>query len=227
MKLHAFDLMFLVPQAHDDPVVRLRGDRQFLRQRLSLDNQRVITRGCKRIIQIVKNAFAIMMNLAGLAMEQFRSADNFAAKRRANGLMSQAHAQNWEFSFQALYQLDGNSRLLRRARPGRNHNFLWLAAFNFFHGNLVVAMHLHIATQFAQILRQVIGERIVVIQQQNHGQTLFQKRPNTSPANSSRASTKSAQSTSADATTESGAHYLTFCARSNALSNAPALFRLS
>ncbi len=35
-------------------------------------------------------------------------------------------------------------------------------------GNLVVAMHLYVAAQLAEILRQVVGKRIVVVEQQNH-----------------------------------------------------------
>ena len=49
MKLDTFELMASMPHAHDDPVIRLRGDRQFPRQRLSLHNKRVIPSSGKGI----------------------------------------------------------------------------------------------------------------------------------------------------------------------------------
>src|SRR4029077_14507404 len=39
---------------------------------------------------------------------------------------------------------------------------------NFFHRNLVVAMQFHVAAQLAQVLRQVVGKRIVVVEEQDH-----------------------------------------------------------
>src|SRR5215470_12656484 len=58
---------------------------------------------------------------------------------------------------------------MRGARAGRNHNALRFSADDFFDGNLVVAMHLDVATKLAEILREVIGEGVVVVEQQNHG----------------------------------------------------------
>src|SRR5208282_3731918 len=70
---------------------------------------------------------------------------------------------------QPAYQLHGNPGFLRSAWTGGNYNALGLPADNFVDGNLIVAMHFERTTQFAQVLGQVVGERIVVVQQQNHG----------------------------------------------------------
>src|SRR5262249_38293309 len=107
---------------------------------------------------------AVMLDLACFAVEEFRSPDDLAAERSADRLMPQAYTENGDFAGQALYQLHGNSRFTRSARARRNDDALGLAANDFVDGDFVVAMHFHVAAQLAKILREVIGERVVVVQ---------------------------------------------------------------
>src|SRR5437899_11509048 len=88
VKLDAFDFVAAVAEAHDDAIIGLRGDRQFARQRFFLDDQRMIACGGEGIRQLAENVFAVVMDLAGLAVKKFRSADDFPAERGANGLMA-------------------------------------------------------------------------------------------------------------------------------------------
>src|SRR3984893_3585273 len=168
MKLHSFNFVPFVSQSHNDPVIRLRCYRRLSRQTLSFHNQGAITRRGKRVSQLPQHALPIMVNLAGLAMNQWRSALYLPAKSRSNRLVPQAHAKNWKLPRQFLDQLHGNSRLLRRAWTWRNHNPFRLFPLDIFNADLIVAMHFHLASQFAQILRQVVSKRVVVVEQQNH-----------------------------------------------------------
>src|SRR5260370_10014792 len=128
----------------------------------------MVARGGEGIGQLAENILAVVMDLASLAVKEFRSADYFSAERGADGLMAKAHAKDRKFSGQALHQLHGNARFLRSARTGGNHDTLRLSADNFFHGNFVVTVHFDLATQLAEILREVVSKRIVVIHQQTH-----------------------------------------------------------
>ena len=92
MELDAFDGKFAVAEAHDDAIIGLRSDGQFARERLSLDDQRVIARCGKRIGQLPEDAFAVVMDFAGLAVEKFGRADDFPAERNSDRLMPQANA---------------------------------------------------------------------------------------------------------------------------------------
>jgi hypothetical protein len=123
----------------------------------------VIASGCKRVRQFAEDTLGIVVDFAGLAVEELRSAHHFAAKCRANCLVSQADAKNREFAREPANQLNADAGVLRRAGTRRNHNALRLAARNFLHGNFVVAVDFNVATQLAEILRQVIGKRIVVV----------------------------------------------------------------
>src|SRR5450755_907661 len=88
--------------------------------------------------------------------------------------MSEAHTQNRKFSRQALNKFDRDSSFFRCAGARRNYDPLWFALDDLFHRNFVVAMYLDVTTQFAQKLRQVVGERIVVVEQQNQDVPLAQ-----------------------------------------------------
>src|SRR5712691_7536356 len=107
----------------------------------------MVARRREGIGQLLENILAIVTDLTGLAVEKFRSADDFSSKRRANGLMAEAHTENRKFPGKALDQLDGNTCFLRSARTGRDYDALRLPPGNLFNGNLVVAMHFYLATQ--------------------------------------------------------------------------------
>src|SRR2546425_2977771 len=127
----------------------------------------MVARRGERIRQLPENSLAVVLDLARLAVKKFRRADNSPSERRSDRLMPQANSKNRKLRGQALDEFHGNARLLRRAWARRNHDLLRLAASNLFHGDLVVAMHLHLAAQFAEILRQVVGKRVVVVEQQD------------------------------------------------------------
>jgi len=168
VELHAFDFVAAVTEGHDDAVVGLGGDRELARERFALNDQRMVARGGEGIRQLAENILAVVMDLARFAVEEFRGADDFAAERSANGLVAEAHTKDGKFSGEALDQLHGNARLLRRAWPWRNHNPFRLFPRDIFNADLIVAMHFHLASQLAQILRQVVSKRVVVVEQQNH-----------------------------------------------------------
>src|SRR5882762_4765444 len=168
VELDAFDFVAAVAEGHVDAVIGLGGDDEFKRQGFFLDDQGMVARGGEGIRQLAENIFAVVMDLARFAVEELRGADDFAAERSANGLMAEAHTEDRKFSGEALDQLHGNARLLRRARTRRNYDAFRISPDNLFHGDFVVAVHLDVATQLAEILREVVGKGIVVVEKQNH-----------------------------------------------------------
>src|SRR5579862_6241410 len=115
--------------------------------------------------QSAENRFAIVKHFTGLAVEYGLCADDPPAKRLAHCLVPQAHTKNWDLPGKSANQVNRNSRLFRRTRPGRNHDALEFALRNFIQRNLVVAAHFQLAPQLAQILRQVVSEGIVVVEE--------------------------------------------------------------
>src|SRR5882672_5714580 len=93
MKLDAVYRERAVPDAHDRAVVGPGCHLQRLRQRFG-DHQRVITAGDERLLKAPEDAFPIMVNGRCLAMHQLRRANNLAAERDANTLMSEADTKD-------------------------------------------------------------------------------------------------------------------------------------
>src|SRR5256885_909041 len=105
-----------------------------------------------------------MLDLAGLAMHQVTSANHVAAECSPDRLMSQADAENWRLSCHMTNQLHADAGVVRRARPRGDDDPLWPHALDLRGRDLIVAAHLNLLPQFAQILHQVVGEGIVVIE---------------------------------------------------------------
>ena len=82
--------------------------------------------------------------------------------------MPEANAKNRNLPRKALDQRNAHARFLRRARPRRHDDALRFLARNFVECNFVVAMNFERLPQLAEVLRQVVGKRIVVVEQQNH-----------------------------------------------------------
>ena len=68
-----------------------------------------------------------------------------------------------------LDQVEADAGLVRRAGAGRQHDRLGLAREHVVDRDLVVAMHDDVRPQLAQVVDEVEGEAVVVVDQQDHG----------------------------------------------------------
>ena len=102
MELDAFEFGAAMADAHDDAVVGFGGDGEFTWQRFALDDERMVASRGERVGEFAEDAFGVVMDGAGFAVKEFGRANDFPAECRADGLMAQAHTQNWKFSGEAL-----------------------------------------------------------------------------------------------------------------------------
>ncbi len=65
-------------------------------------------------------------------------------------------------------EFDADAGLVRRARSGRDDNPFGMHRFDVADRDLIVAANLNLRAQFADVLDQVVGERIVVVEYENH-----------------------------------------------------------
>ena len=108
------------------------------------------------------------MDAAGLAVHQLGRAHDAAAEGLADGLMAEANAEQRHLAGKAADHVDADAGILRLARTGRDDDAIGLARGDFIERDLVVAAHFELLPQLAEVLRQVVGEGVVVIDQQDH-----------------------------------------------------------
>ena len=172
VELHAFDREFLVAEAHDHaravPFHGVGADFEVGGQALLIDDQRVVAGGGHGRADTAEDGFAVVLDAAGLAVHQVLGAYDFSAKRFAHGLMSQADAQDWKLAGEVANQVDADAGFVRGAGSGGDHDVVGLQRVDFVNRDLVVAADLDLRTQFAQILHKVVGERVVVVEDEDH-----------------------------------------------------------
>ena len=165
-------------QAHDDArailIARPRADFEIARQAVFGDDQRMIAgRGHWRS-EAAEDGLAIVLNLAGFAVHQVLRANHLAAKSCANRLVSETDAEQRHIVLVLVLaremadQFDADAGFLRSTGSGGNDDALRVHRLDLADGHFVVAANLNLGAQFAKVLDEVIGERIVVIEDEDH-----------------------------------------------------------
>src|ERR1700754_681939 len=115
-----------------------------------------------------------MNHFRRLAMHQLRRTNHTPAKRLPDRLMTQTNTKQRHLSRKARDHFQRNPRRVRRTWSRRDHDPLGTQlGFDVLHRDAIVSMHFHCLTQLAEILHEVVSERIVVVDNQQHqGMTL-------------------------------------------------------
>src|SRR5258708_8566493 len=71
-----------------------------------------------------------------------------------------------------LDQINADARVLRRTRARRDHDAFRLHGFDFVNRDLVVAADFDLCSEFPEILNQVVGKRIVIVENEDHRNNL-------------------------------------------------------
>ena len=177
MELHAFNRVLPVPQAHDGACAVFLGrpgaDFQLWRKAFFFDDQRVVAGSRHRHGQAFKNGLVVVNHGTGFAVHEVGGSHYVAAERLADCLMPEANTEHRHFSREATNQFDADTRLGRSARPRRNHDAVRLHLSHIGDRDLVIAAHLNLFPQFADILNQVVSERIVVVENEDQESRSF------------------------------------------------------
>ena len=91
MELDAFEFGAAMADAHDDAVAGFGGDGEIARQGFALDDERVVARGGEGVGKFAEDAFGVVMDRTGFAVEEFRRANDFPTECGADGLMAETN----------------------------------------------------------------------------------------------------------------------------------------
>ncbi len=132
----------------------------------------MIARGGEVLGQAGEQALARVMHFGQLAVHQIGRPHHLAAIDLADGLMTEAHAEDRHHRSGTGDQLQADAGTIRIARAGRQHDGLGAFRQHLVHGDLVVAVHLRARAQFPKEMNEIVGEAVVVIDQGQHGLVL-------------------------------------------------------
>ena len=172
MELHTLDGELAVAEAHDDArAISIAGpgaDFEIGRQALFGDDERVIASCGQRGGNSAKNGLAVVFDQAGLAVHQCFCAYDVAAKSRADGLMTEADSEQGNFAGEMANQIDADAGVLGRAGTGRNQDTIGVERSDLADREFIVTAYLDLGAELPQILDEVVGERVVVVEDEYH-----------------------------------------------------------
>src|SRR5258705_2880356 len=135
----------------------------------------MVARRPKRAVDAAKDALAAMADLGQLAMHRQGRTHDVAAEGLADRLMAETDAQDRNAAGGLFYQVEADAGLVRGAGAGRQHDRLGLRGEHRVGGRLVVAPDSDLRPQSAQIMDEVEGEAVIVVDQDDHAFTCWFK----------------------------------------------------
>src|SRR5690606_19900236 len=167
MELDSVRRMVSVLDRHDDPFRRARRHLDLARHVIRFDHERMISTGAQRRRKSVEESAPFVEDLARLAMER-RHAAHLAAERDPDRLMAEADAEDRELAREASDRLDRDARVLRSTRPRRDDEAARSVRSDAVDVDRVVPNDAGARTELADELDEVVGERVVVVDDEDH-----------------------------------------------------------
>src|SRR6185369_10545450 len=131
-------------------------------------DERVVARGLEALGQRLEDATVVVLDARRLAVHLLRRPRHRSPERLADGLMAEADAEDRGGLVKAMDEGEGDAGAVRSSRAGGDHDTFGGEARDLLHGDPVVADHPHGRAQLTQILDQVVGEGIVVVENEDH-----------------------------------------------------------
>ncbi len=174
MELHAVERFAAMFDGHDLAIsiggIAPGGHSEHFGERVGLDDQAVITGRLKWIHDSIEQRAVVVMNLIDFAVHQAPRADDLAAERLADGLMAQAYSQDRQLAGELADAFHRDAGFGRGTRSGRDDQPVGLTGEDLVDRDLIVAVDADIerGIDFPQPLHEVVGERVVVVDDLDH-----------------------------------------------------------
>ncbi len=157
-----------MPKPHDFAVFGFGRDFEAIGEAFPFYCQGMVAHGLERLVDSLEYAFSVGCDRRGLSMHEPLGGNHFSPERVPDGLVAEADSQDRYFSGAALDQGNRDSGRLGSSGARRNHDSSDIPVFNVLCLDGVVSDHFHIRAYLAQMLNEVVGKGIVVVDHQNH-----------------------------------------------------------
>ena len=171
MELDAPNGEFPVTQSHDFALVGFGGDLQAIGKAIAIHDERMVASSREGVGNILKEFPAVVFYRGSFTVHHAVVDFDLRLERMSDALVSQADAQDGQNARPSLDDGVGLPRHFRRAGARRNQNPFQVQGLQLGQVDFVVAHDGHLGAHFAQVLHQVVGKRIVVVDDQHHAQT--------------------------------------------------------
>ena len=168
MELDAEDGQFAVGETHDFGFGGFGRDFEAGREGFAFDDEGVVAGGFEGAGETGEDILAGVQDGRGFAVHEARGADDVASVNLPDALMAEAHAEDGNFSTEMPNHIATDTGIGGRAGAGGDDYFFGRELLDVGNGNLVVAFYKKLRTKFAEVLNEVVGERIVVIDDEDH-----------------------------------------------------------
>lgn len=170
VELDTMHRQFPVAQSHDRPVFKPRRHLKAVGDGVPVNHQRVVACCLKRRGKARKDTFARVVHHAHLAVHDFGMTHHRAAKCLPQCLMSQTDPHERGFCLGGGEgQRKANPGLIGIAGSGGQQDASRVHAHGLLNGDRIIAHHVHVDVKFAQIMNEIVGKAVVVIDEQQHG----------------------------------------------------------
>src|ERR1700674_1075931 len=113
-----------------------------------------------------ENTVPSVLYVGGLAVHHLFGMDDLAAEALADALVTEAYAEDRDLTGEALNERNRNARFVGRARSGRDDDEPAAQGGALGKADFIVAMNRDFLPQLAEILDEVVGERVVIVDHQ-------------------------------------------------------------
>ena len=166
MELHADDRQLAVAHGHHLAVVGVGGRLELVGQ--PRRRERVVAARVERLGQAGEEAGAVVAHRARLAVQQLARVADLAAERLDDRLVAEADAERRRRRREPADDLDRRAGVRGPAGTGGDDELRRREPFRVVRGDLVVPQHLHVDAERAEEVREVVRERVVVVDQEHH-----------------------------------------------------------
>ncbi|OHC45653.1 MAG: hypothetical protein A2092_18790 [Rhodobacteraceae bacterium GWE1_64_9] len=156
-------------QAHDRAIFQPGRHLQAIRQAFAFHHQRMIAGSQERRRQALEHTFALVVHHAHLAMHDLVAAHDLATESLADGLVPKADTQQRDARLGCGNgQRQTDAGLCRIAGAGRQHDHFRAQGHGLLHIQRIIAQNADIGPKFAQIMDEIVGETVIIVDQQQH-----------------------------------------------------------
>jgi hypothetical protein len=135
----------------------------------TVDDERVVARRVERDREVREHALLTVVDRRRLAVHQHRRAHDVATVELPDALVPEAHAEHRSHAGERLDRGVREPRVVRRAGTGRDDEPVGQVGEQLIDGEGIVADDLDLGAELRELLHQVVGEGVVVVDDEQAG----------------------------------------------------------